>query len=77
MYVRYTSSVLFIYETDYSRERKSMIPDIYENIHESIYELVKQMEILSLEYDSWTSVKSAEHIAACGCNCPTDINEVS
>lgn len=54
-----------------------MIPEIYENIHESIFELVKQMEILSLEYDNLTSVNSAEHISSCGCNCPTNIDEVS
>lgn len=54
-----------------------MIPEIYENIHESIYELVKQMEILSLEYDSLTSVKSAEYIAESGCSCPINIDEVS
>lgn len=57
-------------------ERKSMIPEIYENIHESIYELVKQMEILSLEYDNLTNINSAEFISSCGCNCPTNIDEV-
>lgn len=54
-------------------ERKEKIPEILHNIHDSIYELVQQMEILNLEYNSLSSKKSSDYIFAMGRNVPSII----
>ncbi|XP_037936509.1 guanine nucleotide-binding protein G(f) subunit alpha [Teleopsis dalmanni] len=56
-------------------ERRDKIPEIYQNIHESIYQLVQQMDILGLEYQSCTSRKSAEYIREMGNTAPEYMNE--
>lgn len=44
------------------RERRELIPEIYRNIHESIYQLVQQMALLDLEYESGSSEQSSHYI---------------
>ena len=58
-------------------ERRDKIPEIYQNIHESIYQLVHYMSILGLEYQSCASRQSAEYILTMGETAPEYMNEVS
>lgn len=43
-------------------ERRELIPEIYQNIHESIYQLVRQMSVLGLNYQSCASEQSSSYI---------------
>lgn len=58
-------------------ERREHIPEIYQNIHESIYQLVQHMSILGLDYQSCASKNSAIYILAMGDNAPETMNEVN
>lgn len=58
-------------------ERRDKIPEIYQNIHESIYQLVQYMSILGLEYQSCASKHSAAYILTMGETAPEYMNEVS
>lgn len=61
----------------FSSERRDSIPEIYQNIHESIYMLVQHMTILGLEYQSYASKDSAAYILSMGGIAPEYMNEVS
>ncbi|XP_075159883.1 G protein alpha subunit f isoform X2 [Haematobia irritans] len=56
-------------------ERRDEIPEIYQNIHESIYQLVQYMSILGLEYQCCTSQRSASYILSMGWTAPEYMNE--
>ncbi|XP_013113950.1 guanine nucleotide-binding protein G(f) subunit alpha [Stomoxys calcitrans] len=56
-------------------ERRDEIPEIYQNIHESIYQLVQYMSILGLEYKCCTSQRSASYILSMGWAAPEYMNE--
>ncbi|XP_073843928.1 G protein alpha subunit f isoform X1 [Musca autumnalis] len=56
-------------------ERRDNIPEIYQNIHESIYQLVQHMSILGLEYQSCASKHSAAYILSMGDTAPEYMNE--
>ncbi|KNC29201.1 Guanine nucleotide-binding protein G(f) subunit alpha [Lucilia cuprina] len=56
-------------------ERRDKIPEIYQNIHESIYQLVQHMSILGLEYQSCASKHSAAYILTMGETAPEYMNE--
>lgn len=43
-------------------ERRELIPEIYQNIHESIYQLARQMSVLGLNYQSCASEQSSSYI---------------
>lgn len=58
-------------------ERRDKIPEIYQNIHESIYQLVQYMTILGLKYQSCASKHSAAFILTMGESAPEYMNEVS
>ena len=59
------------------RERREKISEIYQNIHESMHQLAKQMTILGLEFSSAVSKKSAEFVLSMGECAPEIMNEVS
>ncbi|KAI9587233.1 guanine nucleotide-binding protein G(f) subunit alpha isoform X1 [Glossina fuscipes] len=56
-------------------ERRDQIPEIYQNIHESVYQLVQHMTILGLEYQSCASRNSAAYIISLGETAPEYMDE--
>lgn len=56
-------------------ERREKISEIYQNIHESMHQLAKQMTILGLEFSSTVSKKSAQYILSMGDCAPETMNE--
>ncbi|XP_030385989.1 guanine nucleotide-binding protein G(f) subunit alpha [Scaptodrosophila lebanonensis] len=56
-------------------ERREKIPEIYQNIHDSIIQLVRQMSILGLRFGSCTSEKSAAYILSLESEAPEYMNE--
>uniref|UniRef100_A0A1B0F9L2 Guanine nucleotide-binding protein G(F) subunit alpha n=1 Tax=Glossina morsitans morsitans TaxID=37546 RepID=A0A1B0F9L2_GLOMM len=56
-------------------ERRDQIPEIYQNIHESVYQLVQHMTILGLEYQSCASRNSAAYIMSLGETAPEYMDE--
>ncbi|XP_067646117.1 guanine nucleotide-binding protein G(f) subunit alpha isoform X1 [Eurosta solidaginis] len=56
-------------------ERCDKIPEIYQNIHESMHQLVQQMSILGLQYQCIASRKSADYILLLGDQAPEYMNE--
>ncbi|XP_040159793.1 guanine nucleotide-binding protein G(f) subunit alpha [Anopheles arabiensis] len=55
-------------------ERLEKLSDIYENIHESIYELVRQVVLLELEFDSIANQRCAEYILRMGPQAPWNLS---
>lgn len=58
-------------------ERREKIPEIYQNIHDSIIQLVLQMEPLGLRFGSLTTERSANYILSLPAEAPEYFNEVS
>ncbi|XP_033242216.1 guanine nucleotide-binding protein G(f) subunit alpha isoform X1 [Drosophila miranda] len=56
-------------------ERRDRIPEIYQNIHDSIHQLVLQMGLLGLDFGSCTSERSADYILSLPGGAPEYMNE--
>ncbi|XP_022215305.2 guanine nucleotide-binding protein G(f) subunit alpha [Drosophila obscura] len=56
-------------------ERRDRIPEIYQNIHDSIHQLVLQMGLLGLDFGSCTSERSADYILSLPGEAPEYMNE--
>ncbi|XP_035792283.1 guanine nucleotide-binding protein G(f) subunit alpha-like [Anopheles albimanus] len=56
-------------------ERLEKLADIYENIHESIYELVRETILLDLEFDSASNQRCAEYILRLGRQPPWTLSQ--
>ncbi|KAH8415628.1 hypothetical protein KR222_006801, partial [Zaprionus bogoriensis] len=56
-------------------ERREKIPEIYQNIHDSIIQLVLQMEPLGLRFGSLTTERSANYILSLPAEAPDYFNE--
>ncbi|SPP87570.1 guanine nucleotide-binding protein G(f) subunit alpha isoform X1 [Drosophila guanche] len=56
-------------------ERRDRIPEIYQNIHDSIHQLVLQMGLLGLDFGSCTSERSADYILSLPGGAPDYMNE--
>lgn len=56
-------------------ERREKISEIYNNVHECIYELVKQMSYMGMEYDSLENRKSGAYILSFGDEKPERMTE--
>ncbi|CAD7082823.1 unnamed protein product [Hermetia illucens] len=57
------------------QEKRAKIPEIYCNVHESIAELVRQMDLLGLDYDSLNNRRSGQFIASIDELRPQDMTE--
>ncbi|XP_017087486.2 guanine nucleotide-binding protein G(f) subunit alpha [Drosophila bipectinata] len=56
-------------------ERRDKVPEIYQNIHDSILQLVAQMGVLGIDFGSCTSERSADYILSLPSLAPEYMNE--
>lgn len=71
-------NILFnIVRYNFTRDKIFKLKEIRQNIHESIHELVVQMQKLNLSYDSPNNHKSGEWILELGKQCPQRFYDVS